>query len=199
MLSMRINYHLEMQKQIAALDHRPKLLLHSCCAPCGSVVLERLCPHFDVTVFYYNPNIQPEAEFQRRLCWLKKLPELMRLPVGFLEPPYGGEVFQFAAAALEDEPEGGARCSVCYSLRLAETARVAQKLGFAYFCTTLSVSPHKSAERLNAIGACLGARHGVRWLFSDFKKDGGYARSVELSKQLGLYRQGDCGCMFSKG
>ena len=187
-----------MQRRLAALTYRPSLLLHSCCAPCGSAVLERLCPHFDVTILYYNPNIQPEEEFQKRLFWQKKLLERSGLPVKLLETPYRGEDFQSAVAGLENEPEGGARCTACFTLRLEETARTAQKLGFEYFCTTLSVSPHKDAARINAIGAALGERYSVRWLPSDFKKADGYARSIELSRELGLYRQNYCGCLFSK-
>ncbi|MCL2342564.1 MAG: epoxyqueuosine reductase QueH [Firmicutes bacterium] len=187
-----------MQKQITVLEGRPSLLLHSCCAPCSSAALERLCPHFDVTILYYNPNIQPEAEFFKRLLWQKKLLELLALPVRLLEAPYRGEDFQKAAAGLEGEPEGGARCTACFSLRLEETAKTAQELGFDYFCTTLSVSPHKDAARINVLGAAMGARYGVRWLCSDFKKSGGYARSIALSRELGLYRQKTCGCVYSK-
>jgi len=195
---MKVNYQLEMQKQLAALSGRPSLLLHSCCAPCSSAALERLCPHFDVTILYYNPNIQPEAEFLKRLLWQKKLLELSGLPVKLLEAPYRGEDFESAAAGLENEPEGGARCTACIGLRLEETAKTAQKLGFDYFCTTLSVSPHKDAARVNTLGAALGERYSVRWLYSDFKKAGGYARSIELSREFDLYRQTYCGCIYSK-
>lgn len=195
---MKSNRHLEMQRQIAALERRPTLLLHSCCAPCCSAVLERLCPHFDVTILFYNPNIQPEAEYQKRLFWQKKLPELSGLSVGLLQAPYRGEDFSAVAAGLEAEPEGGARCAACLSLRLGETAKTAASLGFDYFCTTLSVSPHKNAEQINRLGEHFEKRYPARWLPSDFKKAGGYQRSIALSNAFGLYRQNYCGCLFSQ-
>ena len=184
------NYALEMDKVVASLGgRRPSLLLQSCCGPCSTAVLEVLCPHFAVTLLYYDPNIQPEAEYalrlENQLCVLRELhPEVALLPC-----EYDGAAFTAAARGLEGEPEGGARCTACFRLRLGYTARAAAEGGFEFFCTTLSVSPHKDAERLNAIGAELGEKYGVRYLPSDFKKRDGYKRSIELSRSLGLYRQ----------
>ena len=181
------NYALEMDKVVASLGgRRPRLLLQSCCGPCSTAVLEVLRPHFEVTLLYYNPNIQPEEEYRLRLeNQLRVLRELYP-DVGLLECAYDGGAFTAAARGLESEPEGGARCTACFRLRLE------------YICTTLSVSPHKDAERLNAIGAGLGEKYGVRFLPCDFKKRDGYRRSIELSKSLGLYRQNYCGCLYSK-
>ena len=193
------NYALEMDKVVASLGgRRPSLLLQSCCGPCSTAVLEVLCPHFAVTLLYYDPNIQPEAEYalrlENQLCVLRELhPEVALLPC-----EYDGAAFTAAARGLEGEPEGGARCTACFRLRLEYTARAAAEGGFEFFCTTLSVSPHKDAERLNAIGAGLGEKYGVRFLPCDFKKRDGYRRSIELSKSLGLYRQNYCGCLYSK-
>ncbi len=198
----KINYQKELDAILSGLPEgeRPTLLLHSCCGPCSSYVLEYLCRYFRVTLLYYNPNIQPEAEFEKRFYWQKQL--LNSLPeagdVRLLEAPWRGEEFEAAVQGLEGEPEGGARCSACFALRLEETARQCARLGLDWFCTTLSVSPHKDAQRLNAIGAAMGARYGVRWLPADFKKREGYKRSVELAGRYGLYRQTYCGCRYSQ-
>ena len=191
-------YQQQMEDVLASLDgRRPKLLLHSCCGPCSSAVIERLAPYFDLTVFYYNPNIHPADEYRKRLETQAQLVRAMGgavLVAGDYEP----QRFFDAVKGLEDEPEGGERCTVCFRLRLEETARRAAEGGFSYFCTTLSVSPHKDAARLNAISEELAARYGVAALPADFKKKEGYKRSLELSKRYGLYRQDDCGCVFSK-
>lgn len=193
------NYALEMDKVVASLGgRRPSLLLHSCCGPCSTAVLEVLCPHFAVTLLYYDPNIQPEAEYALRLENQLRVLRELHPEVALLPCEYDGAAFTAAARGLEGEPEGGARCTVCFRLRLGYTARAAAEGGFEFFCTTLSVSPHKDAERLNAIGAELGEKYGVRYLPSDFKKRDGYRRSIELSKSLGLYRQNYCGCLYSK-
>ncbi len=179
---------------------KPRLLLHSCCGPCSSYVLEYLTKYFSVTVLFYGPNIQPYGEYQKRLEYQRRLIAEMpcESPVSILECEYDGESFTSAVRGLESEPEGGARCTVCFRLRIEETARLAQERGFEWFCTTLSVSPHKDAERINAIGRELSEKYGVKWLPNDFKKRGGYQRSIELSKQYGLYRQDYCGCIYSK-
>lgn len=199
---MKENYQKQLDALLSALppEGKPRLLLQSCCGPCSSYVLEYLTRYFRVTVLYYNPNIQPREEYDKRLHWQREI--LAQLPtpeaVDMLECSYDGAHYAEAVRGLEREPEGGARCTVCFRLRLEETARLAKAHGFDFFCTTLTVSPHKDAERLNAIGAELAAQYGVAWLPSDFKKREGYKRSIELSKQYGLYRQDYCGCLFSK-
>ena len=199
--TQKINYFLECEKEIRRNAGRlPRLLLHSCCAPCSSAVLEYLSPHFDITLFYYNPNITPEEEYRKRVAELHRLVREADYPnpVAILEGRYDPTAFFGMARGLEELPEGGQRCFCCYRLRLEETARVAAAGGYEYFTTTLSVSPYKNAAKLNAIGAELGEACGVKYLLSDFKKKDGYRRSIELSRQYGLYRQNYCGCVFSK-
>lgn len=181
---------------------KKKLLIHSCCAPCSSYVLEYLRDFFDITVLYYNPNITDRQEYEKRTAEQKRLieemnrevPSFITMETGRYEP----EVFFAAAKGLEQLPEGGERCFRCYELRLRETARLAGEEGFDYFTTTLTISPLKHADKLNDIGRRLGAQYGVPFLPSDFKKKNGYKRSVELSEKYGLYRQDYCGCIFSK-
>ena len=200
---MKINYQLAMERELAEIarrEGRPRLLLHSCCAPCSSAVLERLTDWFDLTVFYYNPNIAPEKEFLRRAEEQRRL--IAELPhvheIQFRCGEYESETFETLARGLEDMPEGGERCTRCFRLRLGKTAALAAREGFDYFTTTLSISPLKDAQRLNAIGGELAEQFGVAYLFSDFKKKNGYKRSCELSLQYGLYRQDYCGCRFSQ-
>ena len=199
---MKQNYQKQMDAVVASLPQgeRPRLLLQSCCGPCSSYVLEALTPFFRVTVLYYNPNIQPRAEYDLRLENQRKIIAALPTPsaVDILECDYDGEKYDAAVKGLEAEPEGGARCTVCFRLRLEETAKRASELGYDWFCTTLTVSPHKDAERLNQIGKALGERYGVPFLPSDFKKREGYKRSIQLSKEYELYRQDYCGCRFSK-
>ena len=199
---MKQNYQKQMDAVVASLPQgeRPRLLLHSCCGPCSSYVFEALTPYFRVTVLYYNPNIQPREEYDLRLENQRKIIGALPTPskVDILECDYDGEKYDAAVKGLEAEPEGGARCTVCFCLRLEETAKRAKELGFDFFCTTLTVSPHKDAERLNQIGKALGERYGVPFLPSDFKKREGYKRSIQLSKEYDLYRQDYCGCLFSK-
>lgn len=179
---------------------RKRLLLHSCCAPCSSYVLEYLSEYFEITIFYFNPNISPEAEYHYRVEEEKRLIVAMPFsnPVHFLEGEYRPERFLDAVKGYEGEKEGGERCFRCYELRLREAAVLAKKGGFDYFTTTLSISPLKNAEKLNQIGKALAQEYGVSYLFSDFKKKNGYQRSIELSQEYGLYRQNYCGCVFSK-
>ena len=177
-------------------DSRPKLLLHSCCAPCSSYVISYLAQAFNVTVFYYNPNISPREEYEKRKA--EQLRLIQTLGVNFLDCEYEGEAFTLAAQGLENEPERGARCTKCFALRLQKTAQAAKDGGFLWFCTTLSVSPLKSAPLLNQIGQEMGKEYGTNFLPSDFKKKGGYLQSIELSRAHGLYRQDYCGCAFSK-
>ncbi|MEL4105308.1 epoxyqueuosine reductase QueH [Oscillospiraceae bacterium WX1] len=197
-----INAHLALEKtlrDIADSGKMKRLLLHSCCGPCSSAVLERLAAVFDVTILYYNPNIYPKSEFEKRAAAQADLLARMNFvrPVRLVVPAYTPEVFDAAACGLEDEPEGGARCRRCFEIRLSETARYAKEHGFDYFTTTLSVSPHKNAALLNQIGEALGEKKGAMYLAADFKKKNGYRRSVELSKQYAIYRQVYCGCRYS--
>ena len=185
-------------EDITKREARPSLLLHACCAPCSSYVLEYLSKYFDITLLFYNPNISPESEHDLRLAELERLVEDMELNASVVRADYEPQKFLEIAKGLEQLGEGGERCRRCYTLRLDKTARVAADAGFDYFTTTLSISPHKNAEWLNCIGRELSEKYGVTYLFSDFKKRGGYKRSCELSEQFGLYRQDYCGCVYSK-
>ena len=195
------NYAKELEKLIAGLGGRaPGLLLHACCAPCSSSVLEYLTRFFSVSLLFYNPNISPEAEYDKRRRELERLIAEMPMghPVTLLPCDYRGEDFARMARGLEGEPEGGARCMACYRLRMEEAARAARDLGLEYFTTTLSLSPLKNARAINQIGEELAEEYGVKHLPSDFKKRDGYKRSIQLSQEYGLYRQDYCGCAFSK-
>lgn len=200
---MKENYQIILNKTIEEIQKNnrvPSLLLHSCCAPCSSYVLEYLCEYFNITIFYYNPNISPQEEFHKRVVEQKRLISQMPLKrsVNFIEGKYDCDSFYAIVKGLEDLKEGGERCFKCYRLRLEETAKAAQKGGFDYFTTTLSISPHKNAQVLNQIGNELSNKYNVDYLFSDFKKRNGYKRSCELSEIYGLYRQNYCGCIYSK-
>ena len=197
----RRNYQKELDREIERLEagRVPSLLLHSCCAPCSSYVLEYLSRFFSITVFYYNPNIYPEEEYRTRVeeqrRFISELPAAH--PVSFLEGEYIPQDFYACAKGMELLPEGGERCFACYRLRLEASVRAAKEKGCDYVATTLSISPLKNAEKLNEIGEELAAAYGVRWLPNDFKKKNGYKRSVELSAEYGLYRQDYCGCVYS--
>jgi predicted adenine nucleotide alpha hydrolase (AANH) superfamily ATPase len=200
---MKVNYQLvldDMLRDIEARGETPRLLLHSCCGPCSSYVLEYLARYFRITLFYYNPNMDTAEEYARRTDAVKLLLASADYPhpVSLQVAPYDHGPFLRAAAGLENEPEGGARCTRCFELRLGEAARLAALGGFDYYAATLTVSPHKDALRINRIGREMGERYGVAWLPSDFKKKEGFKRSTVLSKQYGLYRQDYCGCEFSK-
>ena len=196
----KINYQRKLDELINNLSETPKLLLHSCCAPCSSYCLEYLSRYFAITVLYYNPNISPREEFlkraeeQRRL--IAELPT--KNPMELVVDDYDPNEFFSAVKGLEDCKEGGERCFVCYRLRLERAARYAAAHGFDYFCSTLSISPLKNAQKLNEIGEELSEIYKVPNLPNDFKKKGGYLRSIELSREYGLYRQNYCGCVFSK-
>ena len=197
---LKINYQLVLEKEIENnKDRIPKLLLHSCCAPCSSYVLEYLSEFFEIAVFYYNPNIYPPEEYFKReeeqKRFIEKIPA--KNPIHFIAGEFEEEKFYETVKGMENEPEGGQRCFACYALRLEKTAQEAQKGGFDYFTTTLSISPHKNAQELNRIGDEIAAEYGVKYLFSDFKKKGGYKRSCELSEEYGMYRQDYCGCVYS--
>lgn len=194
------NFQKELTQQIQEQREKKRLLLHCCCAPCSSYVLEYLHPYFDITVFFYNPNITEQSEYEKRKEELKRY---------LSEVSFGGEiqtqdadyepaVFLEMAKGHEDDPERGPRCRLCFELRLRKTAEQAAADGYDYFCTTLSISPHKNADLLMEIGEQLADQTGVSYLPSDFKKLNGYKRSIELSRQYNLYRQDYCGCIFSK-
>ncbi|MBQ9943235.1 MAG: epoxyqueuosine reductase QueH [Clostridia bacterium] len=194
---MKVNYQLEMENVIAQLgEEKPTLLLHSCCGPCSSAVIERLNAHFRVTVLYYNPNIEPEEEYLHRLSEQKRLLGILQIPL--LACDWDHEAFACFAEQMKDEPEGGARCTACFALRLNKTAQLAKQHGFDYFTTTLSVSPHKDPIRLNELGEKYALQYDVKHLPADFKKKNGYLRSLQLSKEYDLYRQDYCGCLYSK-
>lgn len=202
-MEQKQNYQIALDGQlrtVAALPKKPTLLLHACCAPCSSYVLEYLSEYFDITLFFYNPNVSPESEYNFRAAELERLIHEMPLKgnVSLTVPDYTPRVFTSLAKGLEDQPERGGRCTECYKERLTKTFMEAEKNGFDYFSTTLSISPHKDADRLNAIGQALAEGSATRWLFSDFKKKNGYKRSIELSKLYNLYRQDYCGCIYSK-
>jgi predicted adenine nucleotide alpha hydrolase (AANH) superfamily ATPase len=202
-MSNKENYQLSLERTLCSLEGLEKkktLLLHACCAPCSSYVLEYLSKYFDITLFFYNPNIYPEEEFRFREDELRRLIGEMPLPSGvnIISGRYDPSEFFDIARGYEELPEGDERCRRCYALRLEESARAAKEGGFDYFCTTLSISPYKNAEWLNSIGKEMSEKYGVGYLFSDFKKKNGYKRSCQLSEQYSLYRQDYCGCVFSK-
>ena len=198
----KINYGLLCEgilKDIESSGLKPKLLLHVCCAPCSSYVIEYLEKYFDITLFFYNPNITDAEEFYYRLSELQRFVEERGGPIyRIITPEYDPEEFYSISSGLEGEREGGARCFECYRIRLRMTAVEAEKHGFDYFTTTLSVSPYKNAAKLCEIGLSLEEELGVKYLVSDFKKKNGYLRSIELSSVYSLYRQDYCGCVFSK-
>lgn len=194
---MNINYNEEMKKIISNLDDHNKLLLHSCCGPCSSSVIERLRDYFDITVIYYNPNIEPKEEYEKRKS--EQLRLLNELGIKFMDIDYLNNEYHEKVKGYENEPENGLRCSLCFELRLDKTASKAKENNFDYFGTTLTVSPHKNSKIINEIGFKLEEKYGVKFLLSDFKKEDGYKRSIELSKKYDLYRQDYCGCLYSKG
>ena len=184
------------------MAQKKKILLHSCCAPCSTAVIERLCEEYEITIFYYNPNIYPEEEYVKRKNEELKYIEILHktrpdFKIDFLDCDYDCESFYLAVKGLENEKEGGARCPVCFRVRLEKTAQTAKAKNFDVFGTTLTVSPHKDAETINLIGKTLQEKYGVDFLVSNFKKQDGYKRSIELSKESNLYRQNYCGCEFA--
>ncbi|MCQ2499991.1 MAG: epoxyqueuosine reductase QueH [Lachnospiraceae bacterium] len=204
-MEQKRNYQKELDlilKKLDAREERPHLLLHSCCAPCSSHCLEYLMEHFEITVFYYNPNIAPQSEYRHRV---EEQQRLIRELCGggnvhFLEGKYDPERFYEMAKGLEQIPEGGERCFRCFELRLRESMKAAEEVGAEFFTTTLTISPLKNVQKLNEIGLRIAEEkpEGPAWLVSDFKKKNGYKRSIELSAEYGLYRQNYCGCVFSK-
>ena len=197
----KINYQKELDKITDSLNGDvPKLFLHSCCASCSSYTLEYLSNYFDITVYYFNPNISPKAEFDKRYAEQKRLIEALpsKHPIKLVCGEYDYNDFLKIAKGYENVPEGGERCFRCYRMRLESTAKLAKEQGFDYFCTTLSISPLKNSQKINEIGYEVAEKYGIKWLPSDFKKKEGYKRSIELSREYQLYRQNFCGCVFSK-
>ena len=194
-----MNYDLEMEKQINHLNDKKTLLLHACCAPCSSAVLERIAEYFDITILYYNPNITEKEEYEKRLQELEKFVNEINLDnIKVMPGRYEPEKFFEMSKGLEQEKERGKRCYQCYKLRLEETAKIAEQQNFDFFTTTLSISPYKNSKWLNEIGVDLDKKYQSTYLYADFKKKNGYKRSIELSKQYNLYRQDYCGCIYSK-
>ena len=198
-----MNYQLELEKELTKIENKkevPSLLLHSCCAPCSSYVLEYLSNYFKITILYYNPNISPEEEFIKRCEEQQRLIKEMPLKnkVSFISGVYDNDRYEDIIEGLQNEKEGGIRCHKCYRMRLEEAAKKAKKEGYDYFTTTLSISPYKNAKVLNEIGEELAKIYEVKYLYADFKKKDGYKRSIELSKEYNLYRQDYCGCKYSK-
>ena len=197
---MNVNYDNVFKDIIKNIKGTPRVLLHSCCAPCSSQVLARLSDNFLVTVLYYNPNIEPFSEYEKRKDeqkrFIKSFPS--KNQISFLDCDYENEKFKIIAKGLENIPEGGERCHKCYTLRMEKTAALAKENNFDYFCTTLSVSPFKNSRVLNEIGNVLEKKYDIKYLYSDFKKEDGYKKSIEYSKKYNLYRQNYCGCIYSK-
>ena len=198
---MKENYQLKMEEIIHSIDSdkAPRLLLQACCAPCSSYVLELLSNYFQITILYYNPNIYPFSEYEKRLGEVRKLIKLIKVknPINIMEVDYDSASFDSISKGLENEREGVIRCHKCYYLRMEKTAKLAKECNYDFFTTTLSISPYKNAQVLNRIGEVLEEKYHVRYLYADFKKKEGYKRSIELSKQFNLYRQEYCGCKYS--
>mgnify|MGYP004498953103 FL=1 len=196
----KMNYDKEMTKIIDTISEPKKLLLHSCCAPCSSACIERLTNFFDITILYYNPNIEPYEEYLKRkkeeIRFIKEYPNIHKLDI--IDCDYDNDLFLNIATGLEEEPERGKRCLKCYNLRMEYTAKKAKELGYDYFATTLTLSPLKDSQVLNKIGYALSKKYDISYLPSDFKKQNGYKRSIELSKEYNLYRQNFCGCKYSR-
>lgn len=194
-----MNYQNELDNLIKSLDYKPNLLLHSCCGPCSTEVLTYLAPYFNITVLYYNPNIEPFEEYlKRKNEQIRFINEFKHDNIKFLDCDYENEIFHENVKGLENEREGKARCPVCFRVRLDYTARKAKELNFEYFGTTLTVSPHKNSKQINILGGIIGDKYNIKYLFSDFKKKDGYKKSVELAKKYNLYRQDYCGCLYGK-
>jgi len=196
---MNENYFKLGQKQLENLSGKKKLLLHSCCAPCSSHVISYLTKYFDITVLYYNPNISPKNEYEKRkeeqIRLINEIDKINKIDI--IDCDYDNDVYENKIKGYENEPERGSRCTICFNLRLLKTASLAKNLNYDFFCTTLTVSPYKNSNLINEIGIELEKKYNVKWLYSDFKKENGYKHSIELSKQYDLYRQDYCGCKYS--
>lgn len=197
---MNINYHNLCLKEISKLNKPATILLHSCCAPCSSYVISFLSNYFDITIFYYNPNIFPKEEYNKRKEEQIKLIKTLETKnkLDFLDCDYDNDIYNNLVKGYETYPEGGERCHICFKLRLEKTAKIAKEKDYEYFCSTLTVSPHKNSKKINEIGEIIGNIYNIKWLYSDFKKNEGFKQSIELSKKYNLYRQDYCGCIYSK-
>ncbi|MBE6148843.1 MAG: epoxyqueuosine reductase QueH [Firmicutes bacterium] len=199
---MKTNYNVLMKDIIAKIEEGrvPSILLHSCCGPCSTEVIARLTKYFDITILYYNPNIEPKAEYEKRkqeqIRFINEFKPINKLE--YMDCDYDNDAFLKMAQGLETEPEGGTRCHRCYELRLMKTAQLGKENNFDYFGTTLTVSPYKNSEVINQLGENIANKLGIKYLYSDFKKEDGYKKSIEYSKQYKLYRQNFCGCHFSR-
>lgn len=194
-----MNYHKICKEILTNLNYTPKILLHSCCAPCSSQVITLLTEYFDITILYYNPNIYPKDEYiKRKEEQIKLINEIEhKSKIDIIDCDYENNIYENTIKGLENEPEGGKRCQQCFILRLEKTAQIAKKLNYNYFSTTLTVSPHKNSTIINNIGYELEKKYNIKWLPSDYKKEEGYKKSIELSKKYNLYRQDYCGCKYS--
>lgn len=197
---MKENYSTICENILNNLNEKKRLLLHSCCAPCSSYVITYLTNYFDITILYYNPNISPYEEYiKRKNEQIKLIKEIKtKNNIDILDCDYDNDIYNTLIKGLENEPERGNRCTVCYQMRIEKTAILARENKYDYFCTTLSVSPYKNSDLINEIGKNLEKKYCVKWLYSDFKKKDGYKKSIELSKEYNLYRQNYCGCIYSK-
>lgn len=195
----KINYQKKLEELVKTLNNKPRLLLHSCCGPCSTEVISYLKDYFEITVFYYNPNIEPEEEYiHRKKEQIRFLKEYKDAEISFLDCEYDNASFKEIAKGLEQVKEGGARCNKCFYLRMKKTAEVAKEKGFEYFGTTLTVSPHKNSTMINEIGEKISEECNIKYIYGDFKKNDGYKKSIELSKTYNLYRQNYCGCLYGK-
>jgi len=197
---MNESYHKLCLKELQTITKPKKILLHSCCGPCSSYVIDFLTKYFDITILYYNPNISPKEEYLKRKEEQIKLINTIKTinKIDILDCDYDNDIYEKEIKGYEECPERGARCSICFKLRLEKTAVLAKENNYNYFCSTLTVSPHKNASLINQIGYDLSKKYKVKWLYSDFKKNEGYKKSIELSKKYNLYRQDYCGCKYSK-
>ncbi len=196
---MKTDFESKRKEQIELFGKGKKLLLHACCAPCSTACIERLIEDFDITVYFYNPNMDSKEEYEKRAEEIKRfLSVAYKDKVGLITEDYLPSEYLNAVNGLENQPEGGARCEKCFYLRLKKTAEYAQKNSFDFITATLTVSPYKNAKLINQVGESVCENSAIKWLYSDFKKANGYLRSIELSKLFGLYRQNYCGCVFSK-
>ena len=196
---MNESYYKLCKQELEKLDGKKRILLHSCCAPCSSHVITFLTNYFDITILYYNPNISPKKEYEKRkkeqIRLIKEIDKVNKIDI--IDCDYDNDLYEKSIKGYEDCPERGNRCTICFNLRLEKTASLAKDLGYDYFCSTLTVSPYKNSKLINEIGKSFEDKYGVKWLYSDFKKENGYKKSIELSKKYNLYRQDYCGCKYS--
>ena len=197
---MQESYYKLGLKELESLTSRKRILLHSCCAPCSSWVITYLTKYFDITILYYNPNISPNEEYDKRkkeqIRLIKEIDKIGTIDI--IDCDYENDIYEEKIKGYEECPERGERCTICFNLRLEKAAKIAKENNFDYFCSTLTVSPYKNAKLINEIGKELGDKYNIKWLYSDFKKENGYKNSIELSKKYNLYRQDYCGCIYSK-